>query len=274
MRRRDGWTAAAAAAGAAVLALSRFSPAEAQEIGEPEATAADDGDVPPSEDGPGWFVGGEVELPSRYVWRGLAWSDGPTLQPALWAGAFGLTAWTWANLHLGETTAPDPTWEIDAGIDYANEWNGLEVEAGFEFYGYPAVEDAPPTAELHARITLPRGPVTLSTDHAVDVLEYPGAYFGEIAVALAHEPADGLSLAWSFALGWGSNKFNEAYVGPATDAINVARGGVVVEWEPLDLLYLRLRLETSALLEEILREAVGEPVLFVAALAVGSEWAP
>ncbi|NMC69955.1 MAG: hypothetical protein GYA57_07820 [Myxococcales bacterium] len=272
MRRRVGRTAATA--GAMWLALSWSAPVAAQETGDPEAAAADDGDVVPDEDGPGWFVGGEIELPSRYVWRGLAWSDGPALQPALWAGAFGLIAWTWANLHLGETTAADPTWEIDAGLDYAHEWNGLGIEAGFDFYAYPGVEDAPPTGELHVKLTVPRGPVTLSTEHAVDVIEYPGAYFGEIAVALAHEPADGLSLEWSFALGWGSKTFNEAYIGPATDAINVARGGVVVQWEPLDLLYLRVRLETSALLEEILREAVGEPVLFVAALAVGSEWAP
>ncbi|MBN1770764.1 MAG: hypothetical protein JXB32_05850, partial [Deltaproteobacteria bacterium] len=68
--------------------------------------------------------------------------------------------------------------------------------------------------------------------------------------------------------------FNEAYIGPATDAMNTASGGVVVEWWPLEVLYLRARLETTALLDPALREATGEPVLFVAALAVGSEWAP
>lgn len=270
MRRGVGWTAA----GATLLALSWSAAAAGQESGDPGPAATDDDGTSPDEDGAGFFVGGEIELPSRYVWRGLALSDGPALQPALWTGAFGLTAWTWANLHLGEATAPDPTWEIDAGLDYAHEWNGLAVEAGIQVYGYPGVEDAPPTGELRAALAVPRGPVTLSTEHSVDVIEYPGAYFGEIALSLAHEPADGLSMEWSFALGWGSKKFNEAYVGPATDAINAARGSVVVQWEPLDLLYLRARFETSAVLEAELREAVGEPVLFVAALAVGSEWAP
>jgi hypothetical protein len=258
---------------AALLVPWCVAPAAAQETGGGGAAVAAN-EEPDGDDGVGFLVGGELELPSRYVWRGLAFSEGPALQPSVWVGAFGLTAWSWANLHLGQATAPDPTWEVDAGLRYTHEWDGLTVEGGFQVYTYPGLEDAPPTGELVATLALPLGPLVLSTEHTVDLIEYLGAYFGEVGVALAHEPADGWAMEWSFALGWGSARFNEAYVGPAIDALNVATGGVVVEWSPLELLYLRARLETTAVLDAELREAVGEPVLFVAALAVGSEWAP
>ena len=272
MRGRGGRIPAAACS--ALLVLCSAGQAAAQEPDDAEEAATDAAEAGEEDDGVGFFVGGEVELPSRYVWRGLACSEGPALQPSLWVGAFGFTAWTWTNLHLGEATAADPTWELDAGLNYAYEWEGLTLQGEFQLYSYPGIEDAPPTGELNVALSVPRGPVTLSTKHSVDVIEYPGAYFGELALALAVEPADGWSIEWSFALGWGSAKFNESYIGPATDALNVATGGVVVEWSPLDYLYLRARLETTALLEASLREATGEPVLFVAALAVGAEWAP
>jgi hypothetical protein len=262
------------AAGATLFALSGAAAAAAQEAEDADADAAEVEGVEEADDGVGFLVGGEVELPSRYVWRGLAFSEGPALQPSVWVGAFGFTVSSWANLHLGEATAPDPTWEVDVGLRYAHDWEWLAVEGGFQLYTYPGIEDAPPTGELSAALSLPLGPISLSTEHSVDLIEYPGAYFGELGLSLAHEPADGWSMEWSFALGWGSARFNEAYIGPATDALNVARGGVVVEWTPLELLYLRARLETTALLDAALREATGEPVLFVAALAVGSEWSP
>ncbi len=273
--RQDGrWRGRAASALVAPLVLLAGPTARAQEVEEADAGEGRVEEPGEADDGVGLFVGGEVELPSRYAWRGLALSDGPALQPSVWVGAFGVTAWSWANLHLGAATAADPTWEADAGLRYDYEWDGLAVGGGFQLYAYPGVEDAPTTGELTVELTVPRGPLTLATRHFVDVIEYPGAYFGELSLSLGHEPADGWSMEWSFALGWGSARFNEAYLGPATDALNVATGGVVVEWWPLELLYLRARLETSALLEAELREAVGEPVLFVAALAVGAEWAP
>ena len=274
MRQEVRWRGLATSTFAAQLVLLGGPAARAQEVDEAGAGEAQVEESGEADDGVGLFVGGEVELPSRYVWRGLALSDGPALQPSVWVGAFGFTAWSWANLHLGAATAADPTWEVDVGLRYDYEWDWLAVGGGFQLYAYPGVEDAPTTGELTVELTVPRGPIILATKHFVDLIEYPGAYFGELSVSLGHEPADSWSMEWSFALGWGSARFNEAYLGPATDAMNTATGGVVVEWRPLELLYLRARVETTALLDAALREATGEPVLFVAALAVGSEWAP
>ena len=44
-----------------------------------------------------WGAGLDLDSTSRFVWRGLALSDGPAVQPSVWASAFGLTASAWGS---------------------------------------------------------------------------------------------------------------------------------------------------------------------------------
>lgn len=59
--------------------------------------------------------GGEVDLVSQYIWRGLPYSEGLVVWPTAWVSAYGVTA----SLFLNYDPNWDPTWnEYDLTFSY------------------------------------------------------------------------------------------------------------------------------------------------------------
>ena len=175
-------------------------------------------------------LGAELDGNSRYVWRGLAFSDGPVLQPSAWVSLDGLTLTPWANFAFREDDAPAGFNELDVTLDYSRDIINLTVNPSFSVYLYPNQADAPPTGELALALSYPVGPVSIFSDHSVDLIATPGAYFGDAGLSFESELAQSLTVEASAHAGWGSARFNEANVGVNRAALNVAGTDLVLTW--------------------------------------------
>ncbi len=216
--------------------------------------------------------GGEVDANSRYVWRGVALSSGPVAQPSVWFSLADFTLTPWANFVLGTA---DDQWkfnEVDLTLSYEKEWQGFNLSPSLGCYLYPNQADAPATVELGIELGRPVGPVEVLTGHAVDLLAYPGAYYGTAGLGYEHELLPELSAGLSVEAGWGSARFNEANFEVARTALNSAEVEASVEWSPGGLFYLRPHAGLSLATDSKLSEAAGSRTQVWAGVAIGKEF--
>jgi hypothetical protein len=216
--------------------------------------------------------GAELDGNSRYVWRGLAWSEGPVLQPSAWVSLAGFTLTSWANFAFREGDAPAGFNELDFTLDYSRDVFNLTVNPSFSVYLYPNQADAPPTGELALALSYPVGPVSLFTDHSVDLIATPGAYFGDAGLSYETEFIPNLTAEASAYAGWGSAVFNDANIGVNRAALNVAGTDLALTWSVCGLFYLRPHAALSVLLDRELRDAVPSPLLITGGLAIGRDF--
>jgi hypothetical protein len=216
--------------------------------------------------------GAELDGNSRYVWRGLAFSDGPVLQPSAWVSLAGLTLTPWANFAFREGDARAGFNELDFTLDYSRDVFNLTVNPSFSVYLYPNQADAPPTDELALALSYPVGPVSIFSDHSVDLIATPGAYFGDAGLNFESELVQGLTVEASAYAGWSSARFNEANVGVNRTTLSVGGTDLALTWSPGGLFYLRPHVAFSSLLDAELRAATERPWNVTAGLAVGREF--
>ena len=216
--------------------------------------------------------GAELDGNSRYVWRGLALSEGPVLQQSAWVSLAGFTLTPWANFAFHEGDAPAGLNELDFTLDYSRDVFNLTVDPSFSVYLYPNQADAPPTGELALALSYPVGPVSVFTDHLVDPIATPGAYFGDAGLNFETDLIQSLTVEASAYAGWGSARFNEANVGVNRAALNVAGTDLALTWSACGLFYFRPHVALSMLLDRELRAAVPNPLLITGGLAVGRDF--
>lgn len=213
----------------------------------------------------------ETDYNPRYVWRGLAFSEGAVAQTSLWATTRGTTFSIWANSNL-ETVDGRQTNEVDYALSWEGSWHGVSLEPMLQVYTYPHQVGSPSTAEADLKFSWPLGPLTAFTTHTMDVHEYRGAYFGDAGVSFQKQLGKNVELESSVSLGWGSAKFNEAYIGPARSALNVSAFDLGVTWHTRGGYYIRPHLGITRILNNELRGAVAEHSLTNLGLAVGTEF--
>jgi len=216
--------------------------------------------------------GAELDGNSRYVWRGLALNDGPVLQPSAWVSLAGFTVTPWANFAFREDEAPAGFNELDVTLDFSRDMSDLTVTPSFSAYLYPNQADAPPTGELALALSCAVGPVCICTDHSVDLLATPGAYFGDAGLSFESDLVPDLTVEASASAGWGSACFNEANFEVSRAALCLGEADLALTWSPGGLFYLRPHAALSVLLDRELRAAVPNPVLITGGLVVGREF--
>jgi hypothetical protein len=221
---------------------------------------------------------GEVDFPSRYLWRGLAWSRGLVLQPTLGATAYGLDLWVGGNVPLTEAPSQGEFDEVDAGLGYSLEIPWFTLAATVQLWSYPNQEDSPLTGDLDVELGVPiplgdaGGTLTIFTLQSVDIGSYAGAYYGEFGARYGYDLDDCAALEAAVLAGWASELFNETYIGPSINALNFVAASVGLTYYPLDFLYFRLHGQVSWLVDAELRDAVDEPVVAAGGIAVGAEY--
>jgi hypothetical protein len=216
--------------------------------------------------------GAELDGNSRYVWRGLALSGGPVLQPSAWVSLTGLTLTSWANLAFREGDARAGFNELDFTLDCSRDVSDLTVSSSFALYLYPDEVDAPPAGELALALSCPVGPVSLFTDQSVDLIAASGAYFGDAGLSFERDLIRNLALEASASAGWGSARFNAADLGVNRAALNTAGVDLALTWSPGGLPYLRPHAALSVLLDPESRTAVPSPSLIAGGLAIGRDF--
>lgn len=165
-------------------------------------------------------VGAELDLRSRYVWRGLTVTDFFVMQPSVWVGSEGeRQAWSagvWGHLEatpslagLGVRSEGAGFGEVDYWVEGGWSLRVCELAFGTTLYtysGYPgAVQDR--TAELYTTIALPDLPLAPRVTAFYDFVAVRGAY---VETELSHTVRSESSLPVSFSavagVSWGQGE--------------------------------------------------------------------
>ncbi len=234
---------------ALVIALCRASVARA-------ATSTDPIEQAPEEDASSFSTGAEWAVDSQFVWRGMALSAGPIVEPSVYASVHGLTlSWSAVAPMRAEPTAS----VITTDLSYAWDYHHLRVEPGVLLY---ATFNEPYSAEAALRASYGLGAFRLFTEDYVDLRRARGGYFGN------------LGLSWESALhgwktrafvdvAWATAVFNRAYFGANKAAFDVGELGVATEVNLTDWMVLGLHTELSCLLTPSLGHGLGQSAVLL-----------
>lgn len=214
----------------------------------------------------------DLDFVSRYVWRGIAYSNGPVFQPSALISSHGFTFTVWNNIDLSGEPDRKPYNELDFYFTYNKTWKGLTFEPSFYVYYYPTQLFGPTTGEFSLKLSYPAGPIDFFTAQTVDLIAYPGAYFGEFGISYERDIVSQFSLATYISLGWANGKFNEAYLDLDKAAANVFTYNLEFRYYPLDFFFLRPHFQVTALLNRHLRSQVEDPTIVSGGMALGLEF--
>lgn len=215
--------------------------------------------------------GSELDMNSRYLWRGMVCNDRAVAQPSVWMALSDWSLSVWGNRGLEERYGPAVVDEVDATLDFAHGWGAFTSLASVTYFHYPKQEDAPSTGEVMLGGEYSFGVLSLFTRHSVDYLEYAGGYWGEGGVSVDVSVAPSLILEASTGLGWASATFNESYWGVRRSSLSLWSFETALSWSPTEYLYLRPHAEFFSMLNrDVSADAEKQPVNV--GLSVGFEW--
>jgi len=226
-------------------------------------------------EGDGTSIGLEVDVNSRYLWRGFAWGDGAVVQPSAWLthGALSVELWSSAERDAdGSGLAGWRATELDLTVGTETAWRGVTITPALAVYDYSDDEDSPTTAEALVELSVPAGPFEVVSSHAFDVAEYRGAYYGDLGLAFVRELGEGTEAQATGYVGWASREFTEVYGGVAVGGLFLVGASVAVErcWEGLPC--VRLHGEATRITRHDLAEAAGGRSRWSVGVAVGHEF--
>lgn len=128
--------------------------------------------------------GGEVDVVSQYVWRGLRYSEGMVVWPTGSVSARGFTA----AVFLNYDRQWDPNWnEYDLTFSYTRTVGRWTLTGTYTRYVYYLADQKDATSELIGRAACAVGPGAIFTTHAFDVEQYKGSYYLEAGYAVEHD---------------------------------------------------------------------------------------
>lgn len=213
----------------------------------------------------------ELAANSRYLWRGMALSEGPVLQPSAGVSYGGLSLSLWGNIEPDRRLERLGFNEVDAFLTYSREWKGLTIEPGLSVYTYPRQGPASPgTTEATLYVSVPlAGPVSAYLNQALDIGAYAGGYFAEAGLSLETGIRANLSVEAAISQTFGSTAFNRAYWDIPRRMLNACVLRFVLTWSLARNLYIRPRLDEVVLTSSSLRRAAGRSSSFNLGLTVG-----
>ena len=215
-------------------------------------------------------AGADVDVVSRYVWRGVPYSDGATVQPSVWTSLHALTCSLWSNLVVADRIDRGRFNHVFVTATYRADIDRLTIEPGVQAYHTKAVGEigAIISAEAVVRISTRVGAFRIFTDHTVDMHAYRGAYIGD--AGLIHQRTIGArsEVATQFLVSWATARYNSAFVGVAKSAINYASLSGRVTLGLNEHWSLRPHAEWQPIIDVALRRALHANAFFTAGIAL------
>src|SRR5207245_987937 len=168
--------------------------------------------------------GGEIAFGSGHADRGFIVSDRPVVQPVLWLSGSGAELSVWGNFTLGETTDGSRPQIVEVELTREHKWRHVTIGPAIRMFVYhdPLGRSSTRSVAGWLYLSYDAGPLRLFTNHSVDVLTYRGAYFGEAGIESERRVLPSIAVGGSFAAGWASSRFNEAYAGVPTPHVPLA----------------------------------------------------
>jgi hypothetical protein len=212
----------------------------------------------------------ELDFASSFLWHAIPLSSGPVMQPYAKGSLDHFTLAAFGSLTLAADPNAGHFTFAEADFGYERVFAGLHVEGGLEAL-WLLSQNLPGTAELHADLGYEVGSrVSVVTRQYVDVVNNPGAYFGDLGLRWEPELNSSISLELSSFLGLASAGFNAAYFGVAKGTWNDIdlEASLFVRWS---LLYVRPHLEFGKIMDADLQRAIGQGAMVASGFAIGLE---
>ena len=217
-------------------------------------------------------MGVEADISSRYFDRGMLCSEGAVSQTSAWVSASGLTGSVWMNYDFNAAGGSPSLNEVDLALAWGTSLGSWDIEPSIATFSYPRQPDVPWTAEVSLAVTWNLPIVQPFTVHRLDCKEYPGAYFGELGVQTGAPLFENLELDATLSAGWASAEFNEAYLGGAVSAMQVAMLDAGLTWNPVGGLYLWPHFTVATMLDADVRNLMEDATPVQLGLSIGGEF--
>ncbi|WP_394821649.1 hypothetical protein [Pendulispora albinea] len=230
-----------------------------------------------SDDEDAWTTafGAELGLDSRLVWRGLSETRGAVVRPEANVGFYGVTLSAWGGFLLN-TEGEHHALHMAAGdvaVDYpVHLTKQLRFEPAVTLLYSPERFDSGMTAEIAIDLSYRLGDFRLVNGNGIDIKDRPGAYFGTLGAAFAHDTGKRWTVDAFANVGVANATFNDEYIRRNVTAIDVAQAGVSARYHISSLFYFDLHAQISTLVAPSLRENVREPTLLIGGAAFGLDY--
>jgi hypothetical protein len=212
----------------------------------------------------------EVDVSSRYLFRGVPFSEEPVTQITASAVVSGVTFYAWGNVLLKREPRQNDFNELDLGVSYAYQRGKLTLEPAFDAYVFrvPAPETAPHTTEGSIQVSWALGPAAVFTRQSVDLTLNRGAYYAEAGFSLERALSPRMSLSGVFTFAWASERFNSGHIGVAVGGWNHAGVELALTYAG-ERFYLRPHFELTSLARSAFRQHLAEPTVSRFGIGVG-----
>lgn len=142
-----------------------------------------------------WSFGLGLDFLSQYAFRDVLSTEGPVMQPFAYFSYKNLTFDVYANMNLDGRDANRGRFdEIDFDCYLTAEIGNLTIEPGFTYYHYLQDDETPDSGDFFLSLTHPVGPFSAVLINSVDVLEYPGFYYGSLGLYYDWQITEGILL--------------------------------------------------------------------------------
>ena len=219
---------------------------------------------------PVWTLGAEVDANNRYLWRGMAFSEGAVYQPSLNLGRGVWSVNAWANVDPNVLVGPQLN-ELDATLSASTEWRGWSFEPSAMVYSYPGTGSAV-TAEAQLGIRRAFGAWTPYTIHSVDLIEARGAAYSALGVSFERPIFRDSNVELNAEYGRGWWRFASSYADPALEGMNVWSAGLSSTIALADGVSLRPHVGWNQVGNRQVREFISGPSPFTFGFALGREF--
>jgi hypothetical protein len=164
----------------------------------------------------------EIAFRTGHSDRGFLITDRSVFQPVVWLSRRRTDLSLWGNLALTDATDGSRPDIVEAELTHKYEWKGLSIGPAGRMWFYRDRVSRSTSRSVEAWLYLSRdlGPVTLFTNHSVDLLDDRGGYFGEAGVESEGMLSPALEIGGSFGAGWANSRFNDYWAGVAKTAFN------------------------------------------------------
>ena len=231
----------------------------------PEDSAPEENPVPSP-----LSYGAEVDVASRYVMRGLAFSKYPVFQPSARVSEYGATLGVAGSAYMGHEPGIDYSFsELDLSGRYDFTLGAATISPTIGAYLYP--HDAPSTAEVGATVVYDLSVVALMTHQFIDVIDNAGGYFADVGAARSQPLGSRVRLYAAASLAWCSGSYGRYYIEDTMTGMhwNAAQLDSSLTFSATSALYFRLHGTASRMLETHLRQLGPEENILSGGLAMG-----
>lgn len=230
-----------------------------------------------------FFFGADAAVSYRDYVQGIGLTEGMVAKPTLWLGVWNFGLSSAADIVLADAEVTGLT-EISTSLYYVHSGWRFSVYPGFNLYVFPSRTDyeddeLPLTGELYCGIAYRIADVgyyrpaifTAYTEHSVDLISAPGAYWGLLRMHYYQE-----ILPPSLALGayvgseWATGAYNNHYFNVEGFSFNLVSAQVSLDWTPWWFVYIESAVDFTYIIDSDLRSQIDDAALVSPSLTVGA----